>query len=159
MPILITRSNVPATPRRPWKLLAPTGWVILTMLIGCEPGADEPMARPAEQTPLPTPIAEQPKDDADTAPPPAESPPVDSAVADAQAADAPPPTPEPRANYAPPDAGATRTYVVRKGDTLQRIAATFYGDKTKWRRIYQANRAELVEGPDRIVPGMKLVIP
>ena len=52
------------------------------------------------------------------------------------------------------------SYVVEKGDTLWSIAAKpeIYGDATKWRRIFNANKA-LLKSPDRIKAGMKLQIP
>ena len=53
---------------------------------------------------------------------------------------------------------AGTTYVVQKGDTLQKISQKFYGSSKKWYRIYKANK-ETLKSPDRIRPGMKLVIP
>jgi len=55
-----------------------------------------------------------------------------------------------------PEAGTT--YVVQKGDTLQKIAQKFYGSSKKWYQIYKANK-ETLKTPDRIRPGQKLVIP
>lgn len=55
-------------------------------------------------------------------------------------------------------ARASRTYVVRKGDTLQSIAKKYYGDSTKWRRIYDANR-QRIKNPDKVSVGMKLIVP
>ena len=87
----------------------------------------------------------------------AEAPPVDSTTARPQAA---PATPQPKGSYAPaPPRKTARTYVVRKGDTLQKISKKFYGTTKKWRRIYKANRKTLSKGPDKLQPGMKLVIP
>ncbi len=52
---------------------------------------------------------------------------------------------------------ATR-YTVRAGDTLEKIADRFYGDSSKWRLIYDANRARL--GPDGTLEvGMELQVP
>ena len=53
---------------------------------------------------------------------------------------------------------AGRTYVVVKGDTLSKIAEREYGDATRWREIYQANRAT-IKNPNLIYPGQKLRIP
>jgi len=52
------------------------------------------------------------------------------------------------------------TYVVKKGETLWSIAADpqVFGDATKWRRLYEANR-DVLKSPDRIRPGMALRIP
>lgn len=52
------------------------------------------------------------------------------------------------------------TYVVKKGDTLWSIAAdpAIFGDATRWRRLYEANR-DVLKSPDQIRPGMTLRIP
>jgi len=55
-------------------------------------------------------------------------------------------------------AGASRTYVVVKGDSLSKIAQREYGDAGKWRRIYEANQ-DIVKDPDLIYPGQTLKIP
>ncbi len=57
-----------------------------------------------------------------------------------------------------PAAGVRRTYVVKPGDTLSRIAAQFYGSSRAFNRIFAANRDKL-SNPDEIVPGLELVIP
>ena len=54
-----------------------------------------------------------------------------------------------------PAPAARRTYVVRKGDNLSKIAAR-YG--TTWQRIYGANRTQ-IKNPNLIYPGQRLVIP
>ena len=56
------------------------------------------------------------------------------------------------------DATAARTYEVKKGDSLWKIAAHVYGDGNKWKRIAEANK-ELIPDPDRIKPGQVLTIP
>jgi len=53
---------------------------------------------------------------------------------------------------------AGRIYVVVKGDTLSQIAQREYGDATRWREIYQANRAT-IKNPNLIYPGQKLRLP
>jgi len=50
------------------------------------------------------------------------------------------------------------SYVVKKGDTLQKISEKFYGTTKKWKNIYDANR-HVLKSPDRIRPGQKLIIP
>lgn len=50
------------------------------------------------------------------------------------------------------------TYTVVKGDSLSRIAKQQYGDASKWRTIYEANR-DLIKDPDLIYPGQSLRIP
>jgi len=56
--------------------------------------------------------------------------------------------------------GAARSYTVREGDTLKKIAAltSVYGDSRKWIVIYQANR-EKIRDPNRLQRGLVLVIP
>jgi nucleoid-associated protein YgaU len=51
-----------------------------------------------------------------------------------------------------------RTYVVQKGDSLSKIATTFYGSAKGWRRIFEANQ-DRIKDPDLIQPGWKLTIP
>lgn len=50
------------------------------------------------------------------------------------------------------------TYTVVAGDTLSKIARRQYGDATKWRAIYEANR-DLIKNPDLIHIGWVLKIP
>ena len=50
------------------------------------------------------------------------------------------------------------THVVVGEDTLWDLAERFYGDPFDWRRIWEANRAE-VEDPNLILPGQVLTIP
>jgi nucleoid-associated protein YgaU len=66
----------------------------------------------------------------------------------------PPPDPgEP----APPEEPA-EIYIVQPGDTLGKIAKQFYGDFTKWRLIFEANR-DSISDPGLIRVGMELRIP
>jgi len=51
-----------------------------------------------------------------------------------------------------------KTYTVKKGDTLSRIAQTFYGDSSLYRKIFEANRDKLSD-PDLIQPGQVLLVP
>ena len=126
-------------------------WVLV--IAGLTAGCEEPVTEPVAQAPLQEPAPPPFPEDQVPAPEPqpvAAAPPVDTAAG----------APQPKASYAPipPDQSA-RTYVVRKGDTLYKISRKFYGDKKNWRRIYKANRKTLTDGPDKIQPGMKLVIP
>ena len=54
----------------------------------------------------------------------------------------------------------TRTYTVRRGDTLIGIATKVYGRRYKreYKRIFQANKRKLA-GEGLVMPGQKLVIP
>lgn len=49
-------------------------------------------------------------------------------------------------------------YTVRSGDSLSKIAKHFYGDASKWHRIYDANR-DKINNPDLIHPGQEFTIP
>jgi nucleoid-associated protein YgaU len=56
-----------------------------------------------------------------------------------------------------PSASA-RSYTVQAGDSLSKIAKQFYGDANKYMKIFEANKDKLSD-PDKIKPGMDLVIP
>jgi len=49
-------------------------------------------------------------------------------------------------------------YVVKKSDTLEKIAKQMYGDSRKWTIVYAANK-ENIKNPSHIRPGQKLLIP
>ncbi|MFA7320800.1 MAG: LysM peptidoglycan-binding domain-containing protein [Dokdonella sp.] len=51
-----------------------------------------------------------------------------------------------------------QTYTVAKGDTLSKIAKTFYGNANKWRVIFEAN-GDQISNPDLIKIGQVLKIP
>ena len=54
--------------------------------------------------------------------------------------------------------GVDRTYTVLKGDTLSKIAKSFYGNANKWKLIFEAN-GDQIKNPDLIKPGQVLKIP
>jgi nucleoid-associated protein YgaU len=64
----------------------------------------------------------------------------------------------------PSDAGGTvgmgggRYHTVQKKETLYSISRQYYGDHTKWKDIYAANKSEIGD-PNKIRVGQKLVIP
>ncbi|HON66189.1 MAG TPA: LysM peptidoglycan-binding domain-containing protein [Phycisphaerae bacterium] len=66
-------------------------------------------------------------------------------------------TAKPKERYAAPKPAA-RTYVVKKGDTLQKISKQFYGTTRNYMKIYQANKSKLKD-PNKLPVGTKLVIP
>ena len=75
------------------------------------------------------------------------------------------PAPEPAAPPAaapanPPAAEEpeARTYTVASGDTLWKIAERMYGNGSQYMKIFEAN-TDILEHPDRIFPGQKLMIP
>ena len=49
-------------------------------------------------------------------------------------------------------------YVVKKGDTLQKISGELYGTTKKWKKIFDANK-DTLEDPNKIRVGQKLIIP
>ena len=49
-------------------------------------------------------------------------------------------------------------YAVASGDTLSSIAARYYGDASKWPRIFEANRHQ-IQDPNRIFVGQVLRVP
>lgn len=51
-----------------------------------------------------------------------------------------------------------QTYVVQPGDTLSKISQRFYGEASKYMKIFEANRDKLSD-PNKIQPGQKLTIP
>ena len=68
-------------------------------------------------------------------------------------------------SYAPPvetgyTAGmsGTRYHTVQKKETLYSISRQYYGDQSKWKEIYAANRSEIAD-PNKIRVGQRLVIP
>jgi nucleoid-associated protein YgaU len=76
---------------------------------------------------------------------------------------------QPRADFSDVQSGSSstapqantataRTYTVKKGDSLSKIAKREYGDPQQWHRIFEANR-DTVNDPDRIFPGQVLRLP
>jgi nucleoid-associated protein YgaU len=51
-----------------------------------------------------------------------------------------------------------RTYTVKSGDTLSKIAKEHLGDANAYKKIFDANRDQLSD-PDKIKPGQILKIP
>ncbi|HET7536869.1 MAG TPA: LysM peptidoglycan-binding domain-containing protein [Candidatus Didemnitutus sp.] len=58
----------------------------------------------------------------------------------------------------PAPAKAVRKHTVVKGDTLMSIALKYYGNRSKWRDIYAANR-NVMKSESDIHVGMELVVP
>jgi LysM repeat protein len=65
---------------------------------------------------------------------------------------------KPAAPLSPPAAGP-QTYTVRPGDSLWRIAQSFYGNGSAWPKIYNANRDTIGSNPNLIRAGQSLDIP
>jgi len=51
-----------------------------------------------------------------------------------------------------------RTYTVKAGDTLSKIAKEMYGSASEYMKIFEGNRDKL-DNPDKIQPGQELKIP
>lgn len=58
----------------------------------------------------------------------------------------------------PPATTAPQIHVVVAGETLSGIAKKFYGDASKYMKIFEANKDKLTN-PDKIHPGQELKIP
>lgn len=56
------------------------------------------------------------------------------------------------------ESSRVRLYVVQRGDTLQSLALRYYGTRSGWEKIYQANRSGL-SSKDQLKVGQQLVIP
>jgi nucleoid-associated protein YgaU len=54
--------------------------------------------------------------------------------------------------------GGARTYTVKSGDTLSKIAKEHLGDANSYMKIFNANKDQLTD-PDKIKPGQVLKIP
>ncbi|MCC6242159.1 MAG: LysM peptidoglycan-binding domain-containing protein [Gemmatimonadaceae bacterium] len=50
------------------------------------------------------------------------------------------------------------THTVAKGDTLSKIAKQHYGDASKWKALYEANR-DVIKNPDLIQIGWVIKLP
>ena len=57
-----------------------------------------------------------------------------------------------------PDTGEAREHVMQKGETLQSLASTHYGDEVWWPRIWVANRGIMGDDPTAS-EGSRIVIP
>jgi len=51
-----------------------------------------------------------------------------------------------------------KTYIIKKGDTLLNISERFYGNKSLWRKIYEANKDKL-DNPYKLNAGQALTLP
>lgn len=52
-----------------------------------------------------------------------------------------------------------KTYTVKSGDSLSKIAKLELGNSSKWQAIYSLNTKTIGKDPNKIKPGMKLVMP
>ena len=69
------------------------------------------------------------------------------------------PSPQPQAAAASAGgAASSKTYTVKAGDTLSKIAKEIYGNANEYHKIFEANQDKL-QSPDKIQVGQQLVIP
>jgi tetratricopeptide (TPR) repeat protein len=136
------RAGVPAPPvrtRAPLDNNGPVGTSLISVpATQPEPAADEsPITyAPVQATPV-------------------EEPPVQAAPTPTTSAPTRPVPTRPGATRA--TAGA-RTHTVVRGDTLFSLAQKYYGNRSKWRDIYAANR-DVLPNETALKPGMQLKIP
>lgn len=52
-----------------------------------------------------------------------------------------------------------KTYIVKSGDSLSKIAKLELGSSSRWNEIYKLNAKTIGSDPNRIKPGQKLVMP
>src|SRR3954454_24864169 len=55
-------------------------------------------------------------------------------------------------------AGSSKTYTVKAGDTLSKIAKEIYGNANEYNRIFEANQ-DKPQSPDKTQVGQQLLIP
>ncbi|MBN1354070.1 MAG: LysM peptidoglycan-binding domain-containing protein [Candidatus Omnitrophica bacterium] len=58
----------------------------------------------------------------------------------------------------PTVSGGTRSYSIKKDDSLWKIAKRELGDGNRWKEIYELNKGK-IKNPDKLVAGMKITIP
>ena len=75
-----------------------------------------------------------------------------------QKTDSPPPQAVPEPAPAPAAEPGSASYTVQSGDTLWKIAEETLGDGSRYGEIFEANR-DLLDSPDRILPGQELKLP
>jgi len=145
-----------------------TAWAMIVVLglgfaiVGCqekkeEPAAQAPVQQPVEKFPeaqVP-PSEPQPQPTVTNVPP---APPVDTSAEKPAATTGHKAKQQPKESYSSEKKKAPRTYVVKKGDTLQKISEQFYKTTKHWRKICDANK-KAIKNCDDLEPGTKLVIP
>lgn len=136
------RAGVPAPPTRTRATMdnSPVGTSLITVpTTPPEPAADE---SPITYAPVPARQIEEA---------PVQAAPVPTASTPTR----PVPT---RPGAMRPTTSSGRTHIVARGDTLFSLAQKYYGNRSKWRDIYAANR-DVMPNETALKPGMQLKIP
>jgi len=142
-----------------WMVVALVGAAAM-MAAGCGPKKEETVPwDPALATAVAAPAEGAP---AVTETPPPALPPVEAMPAPAPKVERVPAAKvKPRAAARPKAETASnkaRTYTVKAGDNLSKIAKRFYGDANLWKKIADANK-DKIRNQNRIIVGMVLKIP
>ncbi len=124
-----------------------SAFLLITVMVGgCSvfggKKTEDPQASAAYVEPYPEPVYEEPVEEYDQYSSPAPTP--------ARTVYEPLPAEEPQTSE--------RYHVVEKGDTLYRLARMYYGDQSRWRDLYEANRSKIGD-PNKIRVGQRLLIP
>ena len=123
-----------------------------------EPPRFEDMPAAPASAPVTPPAAEPVEQAPDASAPGPEAIPVTEPAAEAPPVETPA-EPPPPAKKSPVGPTHYRVRIYQEnGDCLWRIAEKVYGDRSKWRLIYLANR-DIIHDPNKIYPKMKLKIP
>ncbi len=139
-----------------------TAWAMIVVLgfaiVGCQEKKEEPAAQAPVQQPVEKfPEAQVPPPEPQPPVAATSEPPVDTSAEKTAATSGHKAKPQPKESYAACKKAA-RTYVVKKGDTLQKISEKFYKTTKHWRKICDANK-KVIKDCDKLEPGTKLVIP
>ncbi|MDH3715715.1 MAG: peptidoglycan-binding protein LysM [Gammaproteobacteria bacterium] len=62
------------------------------------------------------------------------------------------------AMQAPEPSPEVQYYTIERGDSLSKIAKSFYGNAMDYPKLFEANR-EVIQNPDLIYPGQKIRVP
>lgn len=68
-------------------------------------------------------------------------------------------SPAPKLKPKRPKPKKPKTYVVKRGDSLWKIAKKVYGNGSQYNKIYNANKKVVGKNPNLIYPGQKFIIP
>lgn len=128
--------------------MKPLALILVSVVAVCLTACQKPIEQPAARVEQPyTPLAQMEPAPAD-----------DAYVGEPVVWDATPPAAESADEELTPETASGRTHVVRKGDTLFALARQYYNDQSKWKTIWEANRA-LIPDKDLLPIGTRLAIP